>query len=277
VSNEDNPWNMYDTVFSQLGADPTGQQHLNDRRHKVLDAVGGQLEGLAPKLSKDDKLKLEQHLDAVRGLETQLDNPGAVLGGSCQLPIVGEPGGFSNPEIYEAMGKLQMDMVSMAFACDITRVATLQWSASTNNRPYPFLTYNGSPINDDEHILGHQPKTDTDAHGKLRVIRKWYAEQLAYLLTQLDSVQEGEGTMLDNTIIMLGSELSDSGAHSHMDVPFILAGGGGEFAMGRNLDFSNGEVRHNNLLVALMNAMGVPTSTFGDPGSCNRPLDELWG
>ncbi len=279
VSNEDDPWNMYNTVFSQLGADPVGQQKLKDRRHSVLDAVDGQLDGLAPKLGADDRLKLEQHLAAVRKLETQLDNPGAVLGGSCQLPEVGSPLSLGQPENYPAIAKLQMDMTAMAFACDITRVATLQFSASTNNRPYPFLQYDGSPIVDDEHILGHQPDNDAAAWGKLRVIKQWYAEQLAYLLGKLDAVPEGEGTMLDNTIIMLGSELARGNSHSHMDAPFILAGGGGEFAMGRNLDLSSGgtDVPHNNLLVALMNAMGVSATTFGDPAYCNRPLDELWG
>jgi hypothetical protein len=183
---------------------------------------------------------------------------------------------LGQPENFAAIGKLQMDMVAMAFACDITRVATLQWSASTNNRSYPFLNFNGDPI-EDEHVLGHSPDSNVEAWNKLAVVRRWYAEQLAYLMAKLDAVEEGEGTMLDNTIIMLGSEVAVGNSHSHMDAPFILAGGGGEFAMGRNLDFSNGEVPHNNLLVALMNAMGVPATTFGDPGSCNRPLDELWG
>jgi hypothetical protein len=277
VSNEDDPWNMYNTVFGPLGEDPAGQEALRTRRHAVLDAVHGQLEGLAPRLGAGDRTKLEQHLDGVRTLENQLDNPGAVLGGSCQLPDVGSLVGLGQPENYAAIGKLQMDMVAMAFACDITRVATLQWSASTNNRPYPFLQYNGQAITEDEHILGHQPDSDAAAWGKLRVIRRWYAEQLAYLLTKLDSVQEGDGTMLDNTIVMLGSELSKANAHSHMDVPFILAGGAGVLQMGRNLDFSGADVPHNNLLVALMNAMGAPTDTFGDPAYCNRPLDELWG
>jgi hypothetical protein len=170
-----------------------------------------------------------------------------------------------------------MDMLSMAFACDITRVATLQWSASTNNRPYPFLSYNGQPIVDDEHILGHQPDTDVDAWGKLRVIRRWYSDQLAYLLGKLDAVPEGEGTMLDNTLVVLGSELSRGNTHSHMDAPFIIAGGAGAFAMNRSLDFSGGDVSHNNLLVAMLNAMGVDASEFGDPTFCNRPLTELWG
>jgi hypothetical protein len=276
VSNEDDPWNMYETVFSQLGADPTGQNELRSKRLAVLDAVRDQLGGLAPKLGASDRLKLEQHLDGVHTLQTQLQNPGTVLGGSCQLPEVGSPVELGQPGNYPAIGKLQMDMLSMAFACDITRVATLQWSASTNNRPYPFLNYNGLAI-PDEHILGHSPDSDTTAWGMLRVIRRWYAEQLAYLLGKLDSVQEGEGTMLDNTIVMLGSELSRGNTHSHMDAPFILAGGGGVMEMGRNLDYSGADVPHNNLLVALMNAMDVPTTTFGDPAYCNRPLDELWG
>ncbi len=278
VSNEDSPWNMYDTVFSQLGADPAGVAKLRDRRLSILDAVDGQLGGIAPKLGSEDKAKLENHQEAIRKLETQLQNPGAVLGGSCQLPMVGSPVELGQPANYEAIGKLQMDMLSMAFACDITRVATLQWSASTNNRPYPFLQYNGAPINDDEHILGHQPDTDVDAWGKLRVIREWYAAQLAYLLGSLDAVPEGEGTtMLDHTLIVLGSELSRGNSHSHMDAPFILAGGAGAFPMGRNLDFGGGDVSHNNLLVAMLNAMGVTATEFGDPAYCNRPLTELWG
>jgi uncharacterized protein DUF1552 len=278
VSNEDSPWNMYDTVFSQLGADPVGLEKLRARRHSILDAVDGQLTALAPKLGSDDKKKLELHSDSIRKLELQLDNPGAVLGGSCQLPVVGSPIELGYPENYEAIGRLQMDMVAMAFACDITRVATLQWSASTNNRPYPFLLYNGSPIVDDEHILGHQPDEDVAAWGKLRVIRMWYAQQLAYLLGKLDEVPEGEGTMLDNTLVVLGSELSRGNSHSHMDAPFILAGGAGVLGMNRNLDFSSGgDISHNNLLVAILNAMGVAATEFGDPAYCNRPLTELWG
>jgi hypothetical protein len=106
----------------------------------------------------------------------------------------------------------------------------------------------------------------------------WYAEQLAYLLGKLDAVPEGDGTMLDNTLVVLGSELSKGNSHSHMDAPFILAGGAGAFAMNRNLDYATGQdVSHNNLLVAILNAMGVQATTFGDPAFCNRPLDELWG
>lgn len=277
VSNEDSPWNMFNTVFSQLGADPVGVEKLRARRHSVLDAVDGQLSTLAPKLGSSDKQKMDVHLDAVRKLEKQLDSPGVVLGGSCSIPTVGAEVALTQPENYGAIGQLQMDLLSMAFACDITRVATLQWSASTNNRPYPFLNYQGSPIVDDEHILGHQPDDDLVAWGKLAVIREWYATQLAYLLAKLDAVPEGDGTMLDNTLIVMGSEIARGNSHSHQDAPFLLAGGAGQLAMGRNLDFSATSVAHNNLLVAMLKVMGVDATTFGEASFCNRPLTELWG
>jgi len=206
-----------------------------------------------------------------------------VIGGYCQLPDVSNPIDLNDPNNYPAIGKLQMDLLTMAFACDLTRVATLQWSASTNNRPYPWLMYNGSPIVDDEHILGHQPDEDTVAWGKLAVIRRWYLEQFAYLLQTLDSIQEGDGTMLDHTVVLLGSEIARGNTHSHMDAPFILAGGAGYFKMGRYLDYATGEptdqqgVPHNNLLVAISNAMGVPATTFGDPAYCTTPLTNLTG
>jgi hypothetical protein len=278
VSNEDSPWGMYNTVFSQIGADPTGAAALRARRHSVLDAVGKRYQALSPKLGAEDRQKLEAHLDAVRKLETQLDKPGTVLGGDCQLPVLSAEVGLGDPGNYPTIAKLQMDQTAMAFACDITRVATLQFSASTNNRPYPFLQYNGAAINEDEHILGHSPDDDVAAWGKLRVIRRWYAEQLAYLLGKLDAIPEGDGTLLDNTLVVLGSELARGNTHSHMDAPFILAGGAQTMKMGRLIDYANGgtDVSHNNLLVAMMNAMDVPGTTFGDPAFCNRPLTELF-
>lgn len=281
ISNETSPYTMFDVVFSQLGADPTGVAKLRARRHSILDAVDKQYASLAPKLGVDDKKKLEQHLTSIREVEQHLDAPGGTLGGYCQVPDTGDPIDLNAPESFPAIGKLHMDLLTMALACDLTRVCTLQWSASTNNRPYPWLMYDEgagpAPIVGDEHILGHQPDTDVHAWGKLRVIRKWYFEQLAYLLGKLDSMQEGDGTMLDNTIVLLGSEIARGNTHSHMDAPFFLAGsGGGYFKTGRYLEYT-GDVPHNNLLVSLLNAMGLPHTTFGDANYCTGPLGNLIG
>ncbi len=277
--NEISPWTMFDEVFSMLGSDPLGNEKLKKRRLSVLDLAAKQYETLAPKLSADDKKKLEQHLDAIRQVEKQLQNPGAVLGGDCQMPIVGGAVDPKDPNNFPLVGKLFMDMLAMALACDITRVVTLQWSASTNNRPYPWLMYDAGagpqPITDDEHNLGHQPDTSVEAWGKLNVIRRWYGEQFAYLLNKLDSIPEGEGTMLDNTVVLFTSEIARGNTHSHFDMPFILAGsGGGYFKTGQYLTFE-GERPHNDLLVAIGNSMGLDITSWGHPDFVKGPLPGL--
>ncbi len=279
IANETSPYAMYDLVFSKLGADPLGLQKLRSRRHSVLDAVGKQYASLAPRLGSDDKLKLEQHLTAIRDVEMRLDNTGGGIGGSCQVPTVGEKIDLNSPSNYPAIGKLQTDLLVMALRCDLTRVATLQWSASTNNKPYPYLMYDAGdglkPIAADEHVMGHQPDSDLHAWGALRVIRRWYMEQFAYLLNALESTPEGDGTMLDHTVVMLGSELSRGNTHSHTDAPFLVAGsGGGYFKTGQHLSF-DGKHPHNDLLVSLLHSMGVDSNTFGMPEFCSGALPGL--
>jgi hypothetical protein len=278
--NEINPWTMFNDVFSMLGADPFGVAKLKGRRKSVLDLVDKQYASLAPKLGADDRKKLEQHLDAVRDMEKRLDKPSAQLGGSCQLPDMGgDPIDVKDPNNFPIVGKHFMDMVAMALACDITRVITLQWSASTNNRPYPWLMYDdgsgAKPITDDEHVLGHQPDSDKTSWGKLNVIRHWYGEQFAYLLGKLDAIPEGTGTMLDNTAVLFASEISRGNTHSHLNMPFVLAGSaGGYFKTGQYLTF-DAPRSHNDLLIALANAMGHEISTFGEPDYVKGPLPGL--
>ena len=284
IGNETSPYTAFDLLFSQLGADPAGVERLRQRRKSVLDVVGKQYADISKKVSAADRQKLEQHLAAVREVEKKLDGPSVVLGGACQKPTVleegAEPVDLSDPASFPVIGKLHMDLLAMALACDLTRVATLQWSASTNNRPYPWLSYDdGSgpkPITDDEHSLGHQPDSATAAWGKLDVIRRWYFEQIAYLCAKLEAIPEGEGTMLDNTVILWGSEIARGNTHSHMDTPMLLIGSaGGYFKTGRYLSF--GERPHNDLLVSILNAMGHEATTFGDPAFCTGPITELVG
>lgn len=280
VPNETNPWAVFDALFADLGSDPVGAEKLLQRRKSVLDLVDRKYDALSKKVSQEDRQKIEQHLTAVREVESRLDNPGGVIGGSCQIPVLSEQPGaleayLGDPSNFADIGRTQMDLLAMAFACDLTRVATLQWSASTNNRPYPWLSYMGAPILDDEHGLGHQPDSSTDAWGKLAVIREWYLQQLMYLLGKLDAIPEGDGTMLDNTVVVLSSEITRGNTHSHLDQYFITAGScGGALKTGQFLQLT-GERPHNDLLVALLNAMGIEATTFGDPAYCNGPLSEI--
>jgi len=279
IANETSPYALYNRLFSQLGADLGTINRERNRRHSVLAFVKNRFNAITPKLSAGDRQKLEQHLTSINEVDQRLDNPAGLPGGFCGQPQLGTTLNLTDPANYGAIGTLQMDLVSMALACDLTRVVTLQWSASTNNRPYPFLNYDDGtglkPIADDEHILGHQPDTDVHAWGKLAVIRKWYMRQLAYLMGKLEAVKEGEGTMLDNTAIVWCSEITSGNTHSHHDAPFLLCGGaGGAWRTNRLLEFP-GDVPHNNLLVSLLNGMGVSATSFGEPSHCTGPLSGL--
>lgn len=279
VANETSPWALYNRVFSQLGADPYGVARLRARRHSVIDYVKDRFDRVKPQTSRADQLKLEQHLASVRDIESRLDLPGGAVGASCSQPVLPAQFNLNDPANFGTIGRLQMDLSAMALACDLTRVVTLQWSASTNNRPYPFLQYDDGtglkPIVGDEHILGHQPDTDVHAWGKLAVIRRWYMSQLAYFLGKLAAVPEGNGTLLDNTVVVWCSEITRGNTHSHHDAPFLLAGGaGGSWQTNRYLTFP-GNIPHNNLWVSLMNAFGVQGTSFGDPMFCTGPLAGL--
>ena len=277
VGNETNPYAVFDRLFAPLGPDGAISAELRARRKSVLDVVGKQYADVGKNLGAADKQKLDLHLDAIVDVERRLSKQGSPVAGACKRLEPGEPTiDLNDPANFPAIGKLQTDLLVMALACDLTRVATLQWSSSANNRPFPFLQYEGKPISGDDHLMGHAPDSDAETWGKLRVIRRWYLEQFAYLLASLDAIPEGEGkTMLDNTAVLLGSELSRGNTHSHSDMNFVLAGGGGgAWATGRYLNFE-GKVPHNNLLVSLLNAMGVATNTFGDPEFCTGPLAEL--
>jgi hypothetical protein len=279
VANETSPYALYNRVFANLGSDPFGLARTSQRRHSVIDFVKDRFTKLNSKLSTEDRAKLGTHLDSVRDIESRLDNTSGSIGASCSKPVLGSPINLTDVANFGTIGKLQMDLVSMALACDLTRVVTLQWSASTNNRPYPFLNYDDGtglkPILGDEHVLGHEPDSNVHAWGKLAVIRRWYMEQLAYLLQKLDSVPEGAGTMLDNTVVVWCSEIAKGNTHSHQDAPFLLCGGaGGAWQTNRLIDIPT-SMPHNNLWVSLMNAMDVPGNTFGDPAHCTGPLSGL--
>lgn len=280
VPNETNPWEVFNSLFSDLGSDPVGAEKLKARRASVLDLVHKKYAELGPKLGSADRQKMQQHLDAVREVESRLDNPGGVIGGMCQMPGVPmEPGDLAvylnDPNNFKDIGKLHMDLLVMAFACDLTRVGTLQWGAATNNRPSPWLLYKGQPIVDDEHSLGHQPDSNVDAWGKLAVVRQWNLEQFAYLIEKLDSIEEGGGTMLDNTAVVMSSEITRGNNHTHFDQHFVIAGGcGGYLKPGQFIELE-GDRPHNDLLVTLLNAMGIESTGFGDPEFNTGPISQI--
>lgn len=263
---DDNPHSVFARVFADLGVDPAALARLRAERKSVLDAVSQSYASLSPKLGSDDKQKIDAHFTTIRDLETRLTVPGATVGDSCARPT--DPGqlDYMSNDNFPAVGKLQMDLMAMALACDLTRVGTIQWENSVGNVQFTWLN-----ITRGHHDMSHDGDDVTQTMEDLTRINIWYAQQLAYLLGKLAAIPEGSGTMLDNTLVFCVNELSRGNVHSHNPMPYLFAGGtGGTLQMGRFLQFK-GEP-HNNLLVSLMNLYGVQGNTFGDPNFCTGPL-----
>ena len=270
VPPEDSPYQLFSRVFGDLTGDPLAKQRLRAQRHKVLDAVQGDAKSLALRLGADDKQKLEHHLDAIGSIAARLDAP-AELGGVCAVPDVGGEIDVYANDSYPAIGKLQMDLLAMALACDLTRVASLQWTSTQAGKVFTWLGQSET-----HHSLSHSSPTDAGRQSQLVAIGNWHAKQLAYLMDRLASFPEGSGSVLDNTLILWCTDIAEGQSHSRRDMPYVLAGGaGGALKMGRHLAYAGDH--HNNLLVSILNAMGVPDTTFGNPAYCTGPLPGLLG
>ncbi|MFO0631543.1 MAG: DUF1552 domain-containing protein [Nannocystaceae bacterium] len=261
---EDNPQAMFDRLFADIGMDPQGIEQLKSERRSVIDLVKGDLESLQSRYGGDDRIKIEAHLDAIRAIETR--NEAAVP--SCEQPALDlafDP--FANDN-FPAVVQRQIDLMVMALACDLTRVASLQCSASVSGVVFTWL---GQSVG--HHDLSHLGDDDPTMLDQITAVNTWYADQvLRYLLDRLAAIPEGEGTLLDNTLVVWGNELSRGNSHGNHPVPFVLAGGaGGALQGGRYLDA--GQAPHNRMLVSLCQLMDVDVDTFGDndPGSGGLP------
>lgn len=264
VTPQNDPRQAFDTVFAGVDPDDVGDPGLAlraARRQSILDRVGLDLESFASRLGRDDRDKVLAHLQSVRELEQQV---GASDLSACTIPTLGEHDIEQNddyPKILEA----QLDVMVNAFKCDRTRVATIQLTnGNGSNTVFSWLGISG-PGQEfgirDYHDIAHRPG---DMDQDKIAAERWYMEQLVALMERLDSVPEGSGTMLDNTIILWANHMGNGGAHSSNELPWILAGGGaGYLKTGQYL--SMGGAPTNGVLRALCEAMGADPSGFGDP------------
>lgn len=265
---DNNPANVFNRVFGSIGTNTNELLRIQNERKSVLDAVKRSYSSLAPKLGSFDKRKLDEHFTNVRDLETRITNT-APPGASCVKPAAPTIDYRANAN-FPAVGKLQMDLLVMAMACDLTRVGTIQWERSVGDVRF---TWVDPTITRGHHDFSHDGDSTADTVEKLTKINVWFTEQFNYLINTLKAVPDGNGqTLLDNTLILWCNELSRGNAHSHPDMPFVLAGhAGGSLVGGRFLKFT-GTTPHNNLLVSCLNLMDVPATTFGNPAYCTGRL-----
>ena len=281
VDPEINPWAAFADVFADAQSpDKVALAKLQAERKTVVDAVRGSYQSLLPALGKEDRTRMEKHLEAVQTLQKKID---AATVKACKAPDLGPAPGSTQDAVlkyvkanenFPTVGKLHMDILAYALACDLTRVATLQWSRSVGDPVFTWLGISGQEAG--HHQLSHKD-SEADAKAKLVQINTWYAKQFDYFLGALDAFDEGNGTtLLDNTAVVWGNELSEGGSHGSNPGNFVIGGScGGYFKTGRWLDTK--KTPHNNLLVSLANAMGMPIKTFGRAEWCTGPLAGLTG
>jgi hypothetical protein len=264
---EINPLAAFNRLFpagSTTTQPPSATQQATARKRAQLDALMAQVEKLRGKVGAEEKPKIEAHLGGLRALATRLNAPTTTVG--CMRPTTAPAASmvkYENSATFRADATAMMDLVTHAFACDLTRVASVQLSRGFSN-----IVHSWVGATQGHHTISHLSGDNTV---QLQDIDRWYATQFAYLLGKLDAVKEGNGTMLDNTLVVWGREMGTT-SHKMQPVNLILAGGArGALTTGRFLD--RNREPHAKLLVSICRLMGVADiNGVGDINASSGPL-----
>jgi len=259
VHPEDDPAAAFRRLFgASAGAAASGGGF--DSKKSVLDMVRAELTSLKKQLGAEEQIKLDAHLDSLRQIERR--TAGATSGGaSCggmPAPALTDP---KNNDKFPDVGKLQMDILVAAAACDMSRVLSLQWTHTVS----PTI-FSWAGASEGHHELSH--KDDGNAAGVAAFVKaeRWMTEQFALFLDRLKATPEadGSGSLLDTSTVVWVKELGDGRLHDFKSVPFVIAGGGnGYWKTGRYLKLT--DVPHQKLLVTLGQSMGISMDSFGSP------------
>ncbi|NDC62795.1 MAG: DUF1552 domain-containing protein [Planctomycetia bacterium] len=252
VPKEVNPRMVFDRLFGD-GDPAAAVRHA--RRRSILDFIAEDTRGLERRLGAADRRKLDEYFSAVREIELRIER--AASRQAAEVPATPPPAA-GIPADYGEHIRLLCDLVALAFQCDATRVVTFVLANEGSNKPYPFI---GVP--EGHHDLSHHGG-NAEKQAKIRAINLFHCGRVAYLLERLDAVQEGEGTLLDHSMIVYGGGIHDGNRHNHEDLPIILAGGGcGTLKTGRHLRFP-AETPLGNLWLSLLDRMEATVEQLGD-------------
>ncbi len=272
-----NPSQLFDRLFSDFKSDPAEAAKLRAEKKSVLDAALSQAKALQMRLGKRDNEKLDNFLTSFRSVEASLDKAGGVVCAAPDRPAESEEirhhGGHENIPIHTG---LQLEMIALALACDLSRVITFQLASEANNFTFPWLG-----VSTRWHDMSHyRPGQDWQmASGKQRTeayikMSRWSMDQVSGFITRLKQLDVFAGTTL-----LFFAPMHHGGQHSGSSIPILVAGdGGGAFRMGRHLrvDRSNNKKRHiNDILLALGQHHGLNAKTFGDPALNQGPFEPL--
>jgi hypothetical protein len=247
-------------VFERLfgdgdSTDPASRLALLKERSSILDYVAGSIDRLETKLGPGDRSKLSEYLEAIRDIERRIQKA-EQQNASLKIPVMERPG--SVPETFEEHVRLMIDLQVIAFQTDMTRVITFMLGRAGSNRPYPAIG-----VSDGHHSITHH-QNDPVKVNNVAKIDAYLIKTFAYYLEKMKATPDGDGNLLDHSLILYGSSLSDANLHTHHDLPICLAGGGaGQIRGGRHLRYPK-ETPLNNLLLNMLDRGGVPLEKLGD-------------
>jgi len=252
---ENNPRVVFERLFG--GSDSTGAALLRARRAEdksLLDAVADKVSRLQRELGPRDRLKLTEYLEAIRDVERRIQR--AETQTDRELPAMAQPSGV--PGTFEEHARVMFDLQVLAYQADLTRVITFMVGHETSQRAYPEI---GVP--DAHHPLSHHAG-DKEKIEKLIKVNLYHTMMFAYYLERLAATRDGDGSLLDHSMIIYGSGMSDGNRHDHHDLPTLLVGGGaGQLAGGRHLRYA-AHTPITNLFLTLLDKLGVPAERIGD-------------
>ena len=252
---ENDPRAVFERLFGTTGStDPEVRMERLRRDRSILDAVGGELKGLELILGPGDQIKLDEYLDALRDIERRIQM--AEQQSTRELPIVDQPVGV--PSDYEEHAKLMMDLLTLAYQTDLTRISSFMLAREVSGRAYPEIG-----VSDSHHPLSHHQDEPAKLE-RLHKINEYHFRQFAYLVEKLATLPEADGTMLDSTLFLYGTGISDSNTHFHDDLPIALIGGKATgIKGGRYIRYAD-DTPLANLHMTILDKLGVPVDAFGD-------------
>ncbi|HMF76095.1 MAG TPA: DUF1552 domain-containing protein [Bryobacteraceae bacterium] len=255
---EVNPRAVFERLFGtdENGADPVARARNAKLDQSILDMVSDDTRSLQRGLGNTDRRKLDEYLTAVREVERQVQMAEKQAAeNTFAAPTLDKPDGI--PLDYGEHAQLMFNLMAIALQTDVTRISTMMMGREGSNRGYREI---GVP--DGHHGLSHH-RNDPALMDKVAQINRYHMEQFAYFLNKLKSMPDGDGTLLDHTMIVYGSGISDGNRHNHDDLPVLLAGGSRVFKTGRHVKFAE-STPVANLYVSMLDAMDVPTEKMGD-------------
>jgi hypothetical protein len=263
MAKEINPKLVFERMFGSGNVAPQERERRNFLRKSILDLVRRDSERLNKKLGQNDRRKMDEYTSGIRELEVRIALAGQA---TARRPAdATEPVGI--PEDFARHVGIMFDLLALAFQTDMTRVATFMFGNEGSNRGYSMVG-----AKDGHHSLSHH-RNNKETVEQLKRIDRYLVGQYAGFLSKLRSIREGDGTLLDNCMVLYGSGIKDGNAHSHHNLPILLAGrAGGTIRPGRHLQLPS-ETPLNNLFLSMLDRVGAPIEQVGDSTGRVKGLD----